>query len=108
LSQQTVDYRLDTLLHEADTHKGFPYGPRRSFRVRYNKDGCRIALAFAALAVSTALLAWAAFVAQPPAPATPDPALIWERVAVSVMGVLSLLYGYYLWSDDISLDKARR
>jgi hypothetical protein len=52
LSQQTVDYRLDTLLHEADTHKGFPYGPRLSFRVRYNKDGGRIALAFAALAIT--------------------------------------------------------
>lgn len=108
LSQQTVDYRFDTVLHEADPNKGFPYGPRLSFRVSYSKHGGRVLLSFVALAISTALLAWAAFVSPPPASAPADPNLIWERVSASVFGVLALLYGYYLWSDDINLDKARR
>jgi hypothetical protein len=80
LSQQTVDYRLDTLLHEADTHKGFPYGPRLSFRVRYNKDGCTIALAFAALALSQRA-SWAFFRCYMGTIAGPT-ASVWTKRAV--------------------------
>lgn len=108
LSQQEVSYRMETLSHELDPLKSFLYGPRLSFKVKYNKRVGRVLLSFAALAVSTALLAWAAFVSAPLPPAPADSCLIWERVGASVLGVLSLLYAYYLWSDEISLDKARR
>jgi hypothetical protein len=106
LSQQAVDYRLETVTHPNDPNTGFPPGPQLAFKVKYNKSGLRVLLAFGSLAISTALLAWAALITAPAA--STNPCLIWERVGASVMGVLILLYAYYLWSDDISLDKARR
>jgi hypothetical protein len=108
LSQQLVEFRLETLPHPSDPNTAFPPGPQLAFKVKYSKSVARVLLAFGALAISTALLAWAAFVTAPAPPTAVEPCLILERVGASVIGVLVILYAYYLWSDDISLDKARR
>ena len=106
LSQLEVRYRLETLLHKDDELNSFPYGPRLMFRVKYSKQLLRVTLAIATLLIATGLLAWAALATNDPM--HPDPDLIWCRVLASVLGVLASLYAYYLWADDIALDKARR
>lgn len=100
LSIQEARFQIFTKLHENDEKKDYPYGPQLTIAVRYRKAIIRSLLAIAALGSASAAFAWAAFSTTGVATQC--------RVAAVVLGVLASLYAYYLWTDEVSLDKARR
>ncbi|MEA3054457.1 MAG: hypothetical protein QOG72_3360 [Sphingomonadales bacterium] len=100
LSTQEARFQLFTKLHADDEKKDYPYGPQLVIAVRYSKDFFRSLLAIAALCTASGLFAWAAF-----STAGVD---VRCRIVAIVLGVLASLYAYYLWTDEVALDKARR
>ncbi len=110
LSAQTVRVQFATQLHEKDDVKDYPYGPQPAIEVRYRKALLRSLLAILSVVAASVLFAWAAFATSfATAPATDGiiVPLAW-RGAFAAVGVLLSLYAYYLWTDDVALDKARR
>jgi hypothetical protein len=103
-----VRYLFDTVHHEKDERKDFPYGPELLFVVKYRKWGWRVFLAVASICAASALLAWAAFASSVPTPTFQNPQPLTCRILATMVAVLLTLYAYYLWSDDVSLDKVRR
>jgi len=110
LSSQDVRYQFETVLHDADERKDYPYGPNLTIAVEYRKAIVRAILALALVCAASALFAWAAFstsVLTATAVAGRAVPMCWRTGAVLV-GVVATLYSYYLWSDEISIDRARR
>jgi hypothetical protein len=110
LSWQEARVTLTTKLHEKDERKDYPYGPQLAIAIRYHKHLVRSLLAIAALCLSSGLFAWAAF-ATSVLTAQPSVGYVVPlgcRVAAVIVGILTTLYAYYLWTDDVALDKARR
>ncbi|MDC7693870.1 hypothetical protein PQU94_06190 [Asticcacaulis sp. DXS10W] len=110
LSYQEAVFKIETGSHEKDERKDYPYGPLISVAVRYRKSIRRSLLAIVSVALSSGLFAWAAF-----STSTLTSDLIAGyivpleyRASAVVIGVLLSLYAFYLWSDDIALDKVRR
>lgn len=110
LSSQEARITLTTKNHEKDERKDYLYGPRLEIAIRYHKDILRSLLAIVALCSASGLFAWAAFATSvlttPPTAGYIVP--LGCRVATVVVGIVATLYAYYLWSDDVALDKARR
>jgi hypothetical protein len=110
LSVQTVRVQFATQLHEKDEVKDYPYGPQPALEVRYRKARLRSLLAVTSTVGASSLFAIAAF-ATSFATAVPIAGIIvplcWRALFVA-LGVLLSLYAYYLWTDDVALDKARR
>jgi hypothetical protein len=110
LSVQDVSYQFETVPHDNDEFKDYPYGPNLKIAVQYRKAPFRSALALALICAASGLFAWAAFstsVLTGVATAGTVVSMCWRTMAV-IIGVLATLYSYYLWSDEISLDRARR
>ena len=110
LSQQSARFRIITELHADDEQKVYPYGPQLTISVRYRKSKLKSLMAIVSIMLSSGLFAWAVFstsvFASTPCVGYVVP-LPW-RVGAVIAGVLLSLYAYYLWNDDVSLDKARR
>lgn len=100
LSTQEARFQLFTKLHADDEKKDYPYGPQLTIAVRYRKDFFRSLLAIAALCTASGLFAWGAF--------STSGVDVRCRIVAIVLGVLASLYAYYLWTDEVALDKARR
>jgi hypothetical protein len=110
LSSQDIHYQFETVPHDADEHKDYPYGPNLMIAVQYRKAIFRTILALALICVASTSFAWAAFstsvlTANPVVGRTAP--MCWRTGAV-LIGVVASLYSYYLWSDEISLDRVRR
>jgi hypothetical protein len=110
LSAQEARFSLVTKLHQDDKRKDYPYGPQLVVPIKYHKRISRSIIAILSLCVSSGLFAWAAFTTSvfANAPAVGYVVPLEYRVLAVVGGVLATLYAYYLWADDIALDKARR
>ena len=110
LSVQDVRFQIVTTHHERDEQKDYPYGPQLSITVRYRKDFVRSSLAILALSGASGLFAWAGFATSilTANPVFGSIAPIECRVLSVVIGVLASLYAYYLWTDEVTLDKGRR
>lgn len=110
LATQEVRIQFATQLHESDEAKDYPYGPQPAIQVRYRKDMWRSLVAFLSITLASAIFGWSAF-ATSFATATPIAGMIvpleYRALAIGI-GVLFSMYAYYLWSDDIALDKIRR
>jgi len=98
LSDLDVRYTLETQNHDGDERKDYPYGPRIGVLVRYRKPVARIFWAVLAICFATAMFTWG----------STNGLGLWLRILAAVLSVISTLYALYVWSDDISLDKARR
>jgi hypothetical protein len=110
LSAQTAEFTIATKLHDSDSRKDYPYGPQLAVAITYRKHIGRSILAILSLCLSSALFALGAFATSVFA-SIPKVGYIVPlecRVAAVAIGVLASLYAYYLWTDEISLDKARR
>lgn len=110
LATQEVRIQFATQLHEKDAIKDYPYGPQPAIQVRYRKDFARSAIAFVNILLASMLFAWSAL-ATSFATAIPIAGMIvpLEYRAIFIgIGVLCSMYAYYLWSDDVALDKVRR
>ena len=110
LSIQDIRYQFQTVHHDQDERKDYAYGPFPAIAVQYRKALARSILAIALICAASGLFAWAGFstsvVSTPPvAGATVS---IWLRTIAIVIGVLTSLYAYYLWNDEVSLDRSRR
>jgi hypothetical protein len=110
LSPQEARIALTTKNHEDDARKDYLYGPRLEIAIRYRKAVFRSSLAIVALCIASGLFGWAAFATSvlTAAPTVGYIVPIGCRVVGVVIGVLTTLYAYYLWTDDVALDKARR
>jgi hypothetical protein len=110
LSEQTARFRIVTELHTDDEQKVYPYGPQVSIVVRYRKARFKSWTAIVLIILASGLFAWAAFAMSVlgSAPTIGYVVPLLRRVGAVVLGVLLSLYAYYLWNDDVSLDKARR
>jgi hypothetical protein len=109
LSIQDIRYQFETLHHDADERKDFPYGPSPAIPVTYRKALIRSVLAIALICFASALFSWAAFstsVASGTASSDATVSVCSRTIAI-VIGVLASLYSYYLWNDEINLDRAR-
>jgi len=110
LSSQDMRYQFETVLHDADERKDYPYGPNLTIAVEYRKAIVRTILALVLISIASVLFAWAAF-STSVLTATPIVGKVvpmcWRATAV-LAGVIATLYSYYLWTDEISLDRARR
>jgi hypothetical protein len=110
LSAQDIRYQFETISHDNDERKDYPYGPNVRIAVQYRKDLIRSLLALALICAASALFAWAAFstsILTGPAVFGKAVPICW-RIGGVILGVFASLYSYYLWSDEISLDRARR
>lgn len=110
LAVQEIRIQFTTQLHESDEIKDYSYGPQVAIQVRYRKGVIRSLVAVSCLLISSIIFAWAAFATSfaTSAPISGDIVPLKARALAVGLGVLLSLYSYYLWSDDISLDKARR
>jgi hypothetical protein len=110
LTTQEARFQFLTKLHDQDDRKDYGYGPQLNIAVSYRKDLWRSLLAIASLCTASGLFGWAALstsvLAGDPKHGTIAP--IACRVAAIVIGVLASVYAYYLWTDEVALDKARR
>jgi hypothetical protein len=110
LSTQEIAYQLETVHHEKDERKDYPYGPTVKIPIRYRKAPFRSILAIGLICCASALFAWAAFATSilTSVPTVGHAVPLSCRAVAVVLGVVASLYAYYLWSDEISLDRARR
>jgi hypothetical protein len=110
LSAQEAQFTLATKLHQDDERKDYPYGPQLAVAIRYRKHIGRSLFAILFLCLSSGFFAWAAFATSVFAskPTVGYVVPLECRVIAVVVGVVATLYAYYLWTDDIALDKARR
>ena len=110
LSTQDARISLVTKPHTDDERKDYPYGPQLIIPIKYRKRIGRSILAILSICLSSGLFAWAAFATSifATAPMVGYVVPLESRVLAVVGGVLSTLYAYYLWADDIALDKVRR
>ncbi len=110
LSKQEGFIQFITNLHECDDQKDYCYGPQIAIAVQYRKALGRSLMAIAVICLASGLFAWAGFTTSVAAdvPKLGSIVSIGWRVAAAVIGVLTSLYAYYLWTDEVTLDKARR
>lgn len=110
LSEQSARFSLVTQPHKDDEQQDYPYGPQVALPVAFRKSYARAALAVISVCAASGLFGWAALATSVLAskPISGDLVPLSCRVAAIVGGVLASLYAYYLWNDDLSLDKARR
>jgi hypothetical protein len=101
LSTQDLNYQLETVHHEKDDLKDYPYGPTAKIAIKYRKAVFRSVLAICLICGASALFAWASFSVSVTVPMS-------HRTIAVIGGVLASLFAYYLWSDEIGLDRARR
>jgi hypothetical protein len=110
LATQEIRIQFATQLHDKDEIRDYPYGPQPAIQVRYRKDVARSAMALLSIICASALFALAAFATSfstsVPVAGIIVP-LMWRALAIG-LGVLLSMYAYYLWTDDIALDKVRR
>jgi hypothetical protein len=110
LSTQEIRYQFETIHHDSDERKDYPYGPALAIAVQYRKAVLRSVLAVALICVASGLFAWAAFstsvLTNTPVVGVVVP--MYCRATAIVIGVVATLYAYYLWSDEVVLDRARR
>jgi hypothetical protein len=110
LSTQEARFRIATQLHVDDAKKDYPYGPQLVIPVEYRKGILKTILAIFSIAFSSGSFAFAAFSTST---STADLKFgylvpLCARVIAVVLGILASLYAYYLWNDEITLDKVRR
>jgi hypothetical protein len=110
LATQELRIQFATQSHEDDDVKDYPYGPQPAIQVRYRKSFWRSAFAVVSVMLGSTLFAWAAFATSfATAPATDGIIVpLFYRGLFVAVGVLCSMYGYYLWTDDVGLDKVRR
>jgi len=110
LSDQDFLFQIATENHEKDDQKDYVYGPQLTLAAKYKKPLGRVCVSLTMIFLASSLFAIAAFSSSTStAPLTegflvPLPC----RIAAILTGVICTVYGFYLWSDDIALDKIRR